>query len=137
MTETVQATREFCVTHATVHYPDGKTEDIEYVDMDDYGETILVFGYDDDVWTAYCMDGEVGLYPPGRSLEEKTTFSTHNIEKIEPGWTEMLVAVAEVPIDVEQESRWFGLRASEEREVASQDFDVEEWERAEWEAHNT
>ena len=56
-----------------------------------------------------------------------------SIERLSPQRTEDLVAVAQVPVEAKSYGLlpWYGTKTK----VVSQDFEVDIWDRTEWEAH--
>jgi len=131
----MEVTREFSIKHATVTYPDGSTENVEYAEMEDHGgETVRLFHATPETWRTYLTADDEPRLRRTRHTRHKTTLSTYNFEKVEVDWQEELVAVAEVSIESETISKGlFGWRSYEDKSV-SLDGDVTFYERAEWEA---
>jgi len=136
----MELTNRISIAHATVTFPDGSTESVEYVEQWHEGDTLVLYDLTDDAW--YVSVGYKGedIYLKWKKMEsEKTTYSIHNFEKIEVDWTENLVAVCEIDESafIEQESKWLGLR-NVETYSKPDDYempDVTLWEDFEWEAH--
>jgi len=130
----MESTNKFSIVHATVTYPDGREENIEYWAIDECSSTIRVFEYSDDIWSAIATtDGNVYL-DPVRIAESRTTYSTHNIEKIEANWAEELVAVADVSVEEQTNASIFGLSSDtdyvlpEDHELDVEIYMLDEWE---------
>lgn len=136
----MEVTLRFTLNHATVHFPDGRTENIEYVNKEDYGELIHVYDFGEDSFEVFVGRND-GLHLRLRNRKQRyqTIYSTANVEKIENDWQEEYVAVVEVDEEAftQRESKWFGLR--EETHLEKPDDyqmpEVEIWHAVEYDAH--
>lgn len=127
---TEEITKEVTATYATVHYPDGKTEDIEYVEMERYGGCVEIRDIDPDGWRAKRLSHSDDVHLKYQTdPESEQIFSLSNIRKIETNWVEELVAVAEVEV-TSASTGFFSSTLTVEPEYP----DVTIYQKPEWEA---
>lgn len=127
---TEEITNELRATYATVHYPDGETEDIEYAEMERYNGTVVIRDIDPDGWRAKRSSYSDNVYLNSRmDPESEQVFSLSNIRKIETNWVEELVAVAEVEV-TSASTGFFSSTLTVEPEYP----DVTIYQKDEWEA---
>ena len=134
MSKTREVTCEFEIIHAKVFLDNGDVQREEYAEIDSYSGAIELIDISDESWYAQST------YPSGyvsldycRQDRNKTVYSMDSIERLSPQRTEDLVAVAQVPVEAKSYGLlpWYGTKTK----VVSQDFEVDIWDRTEWEAH--
>jgi len=106
-TETRTLTDHFTVTRATVTYPDGSDEKIEYTDAT-FGDNVTeVCDHTENDYTALRSDGWGQYSSPHLKLNidrgKPRRFSMSNVRDIETDRVDEMVAVAEVEAEVDYE----------------------------------
>lgn len=131
-TQTAKAHKEFTVTHADIIYPERK-ETTRFYEHTIADGAVLLFEHDPDNWTVFRSPiTEEWKADYKKPYEDALVLSLHNIEAIDPNWTEELVA--EVEAEYVPGNQHFIL-PDEMDELLEDTIDVTIWEKPEWEAH--
>jgi len=131
----MELTNRFSVKHSVITFPDGSQDTVEYVEEWNHdGSSVSFHDITDDAWFVSVYNEPYLKWR--RMYEGKTTYSTHNIQKIETTAKREMVAVCEIDEDefIEQSSSWFGLRSREVyRKPDNFEMpDVAIWDAVEW-----
>jgi hypothetical protein len=129
----MQVTKEFTTTHAKVHFSEDRAETVNFVARIDRKNMINLYELQDDIWEVYYgrISRTAGLSIATRP-RNCVTYSVHNIEIIEPLWTDEMVAVEDVPIETERK----GFFKTKRKIPDDFEPDPDIWEKHEWEAYN-
>jgi len=141
--DTIHPSERFERVHATLTYPDGSEEPIEYDDQvstNTDGMTAFVT-YDEDCFEIGRGSRRNNYPKVEKSIptENKRYINLDNVRDLYIDRTEELVAVADVEAEKEQEKRhngnWRTTRYSYSYINEEYDFDI--WLGYEWDAHNS
>lgn len=122
----------FSIRHATIKWEDSPNENVEFLELQNWGETIRLHNINEESWRVTLNRNDEAILRRNHMPDDgMRVISVDSIDEIEVNWVEDLVAVATVDVEVRRERGW--IRTKEERRILTDEPDVTVWDRDSWE----